>query len=368
MLASSAPMQPESHPQQLVEWFRVHKRDLPWRANREPYRIWISETMLQQTTTTAVIPFFERFLSRFPTLESLATAREPEVLGQWAGLGYYSRARNLHKAAKALHSLAEFPRSYKNLLELPGFGPYTARAVASIAFGEPVGVVDGNVIRIFSRFLGENWDWWKPSVRDRIQEHADAWATRLPSHELNQALMELGRTVCTPKSPSCPLCPLRTDCVALKKNLTAKIPRPRPRPAKEIWICELQVQIEGGRLRLMKNHSLPFLKNQWLLPAAGKKVQVPPARFHYRHSITKYDIFVTLSPKNSILKNHEYRWVSLREIQQHVPTSFVHKAIDLARRTDGVPQPRSLRQQKENRVRHPRSRVDPRRRKRQPER
>ncbi len=353
---------------QLVEWYRAHKRDLPWRANRDPYRIWISETMLQQTTTTAVIPYFERFIARFPTLASLAAAAEEQVLAHWAGLGYYSRARNLHKAAKALNALAAFPRSHKDLLELPGFGPYTARAVASIAFGEPVGVVDGNVIRIFSRYLGKSWEWWRPSIRDQIQKHADEWAARIPSHEVNQALMELGRTVCTPKSPSCPLCPLRADCVGLKKNLTAKVPLARPRAAKEIWVCRLQVQIEGGRLRVMKNRSLPFLKDQWLLPAEGERVQSPPETFHYRHSITKYDIFVTLAAKTSILKDHEYRWISLREIQQHVPTSFVHKAIDLARRSGGAPQPRSLRQQKENRVGHSRGGLLQRRGKRQPER
>lgn len=341
-----------SDAQQLVEWFRAHKRDLPWRANRDPYRVWISETMLQQTTTTAVIPYFERFLDRFPTLSSLARAEESQVLEQWAGLGYYSRARNLHKAAKALHDLGQFPTSYKALIELPGFGPYTARAVASIAFGELVGVVDGNVIRIFSRLLGEKWEWWKPSVRDQIQNHADRWALVQPSHELNQAMMELGRTVCTPKSPSCPLCPLRARCQALKKNLIWQIPKTRPRAAKEIWSCELQVQIRGGRLRLMKNRILPFLKEQWLLPLEGKKLSAAPKRFHYRHSITKYDIFVTVTHKTSILKDHEYRWVSLREIQQHVPTSFVHKAIAMASQPDGVPQPRLLRQPKESRLRH----------------
>lgn len=354
-----------SYPKQLVEWFRVHKRDLPWRANRDPYRVWISETMLQQTTTTAVIPYFERFLSRFPSLESLAEADESQVLEQWAGLGYYSRARNLHKAAKALHQIGQFPTSYKSLIELPGFGPYTARAVASIAFDEPVGVVDGNVIRIFSRFLGEEWEWWKPSVRERIQAQADLWAAEQPSHELNQALMELGRTICTPKSPSCPLCPLRSGCQALKKNLIAKVPRPRPRLPKEIWACQLHVQIRGGRLRLMKNRMLPFLKEQWLLPVQGKKLSAAPKSFHYRHSITKYDIFVTLTRKASILKDHEYRWVSLREIQQHVPTSFVHKAIALASQPGGVPQPRSLRQQKESRVCDPSSGLRQRRKKRQ---
>src|SRR4051794_31865300 len=117
----------------IVEWFRENKRELPWRFSRDPYRIWISETMLQQTTTTAVIPYFERFVKIFPTLDVLAQAKESKVLESWAGLGYYSRARNLHKAARELHALGRFPQSYRQLLDLPGFGPYTARAVASIA-------------------------------------------------------------------------------------------------------------------------------------------------------------------------------------------------------------------------------------------
>lgn len=349
----------------LLQWFRDNKRELPWRANRDPYRIWISETMLQQTTTTAVIPYFERFVAQFPSLKRLAEAPEQKVLEAWAGLGYYSRARNLHKAAKALNALPTFPQTYQELIELPGFGPYTARAVASIAFGQKVGVVDGNVIRIFSRLLGKDWEWWKNPVRDTVQSYADQWAAKHPSHEINQAFMELGRTVCTPKSPTCLLCPMRSECVAFKKNLTAKIPLARPRKAKEIWAWQPEVHTQGGRVRLMKNSSLPFLKGQWLLPGDGRKVQTPPKSFHYRHSITNYDIFVTLTPKNLMVKENEYRWVPLEEIQQHVPTSLVHKALDLHSQPNGAVQPRSLRKpKKESRVGDSSGGLDQRRRKR----
>src|SRR6185312_12760226 len=160
---------------QLLEWYRANRRELPWRASRDPYRIWISETMLQQTTTTAVIPFFERFVARFPDLKALAQSTEAEVLEMWSGLGYYSRARNLHKAAQALVARGGFPQTHEELAEFPGFGPYTARSVASLAFDQAVGVVDGNVIRVLSRCEGEDWEWWRPNVRQQIQNRADAW-------------------------------------------------------------------------------------------------------------------------------------------------------------------------------------------------
>lgn len=320
----------------LVEWFRANKRDLPWRMNRDPYRIWISETMLQQTTTTAVIPYFERFLQKFPTLAVLAGAPESQVVEAWAGLGYYSRARNLHKAAKLLHALPRFPRGYQQLLELPGLGPYTARAVSSIAFGEKVGVVDGNVIRVLSRLRAETWEWWKPKVRDRIQTLADEWTQSVPSHEANQALMELGRTICTPKSPSCLLCPLSKDCKAHKAGRAEAIPRSKPRKQKEIWWWRPELHWRGGQVGFVRNTKLPFLKGQWLLPGQGEALKNPPKQFHYRHSITHYDIFVTVESKGPKLKAAECRWIALEEIPQHVPTSLVVKALRAADPAHGV--------------------------------
>ncbi len=158
----------------FLEWYRKNRRDLPWRHTRDPYSIWISETMLQQTTTQAVIPFYERFLKRFPDVRSLAAGRLEDVFEMWSGLGYYSRARNLHKAAKALAE-RRFPRRFEELIELPGFGPYTARAVASLAFGQEAGVLDGNVIRVLSRVHDLAEEWWKTSGRKKLQTLSDAW-------------------------------------------------------------------------------------------------------------------------------------------------------------------------------------------------
>jgi A/G-specific adenine glycosylase len=313
----------------LLAWYAQNKRALPWRANRDPYRIWISETMLQQTTTTAVIPFFERFVTRFPSLESLAVAPQEAVLEMWAGLGYYSRARNLHKSAQALHKAGGFPRGHKELLEFPGFGPYTARAVSSLAFGEEAGVVDGNVIRVLARFYGEGWEWWRNKTRDEIQKLADAWVAGVPSPDMNQALMELGRTVCTPKIATCMMCPLRASCVALKEDLIATLPKPKPRRAREIWVWEPEIHREGGKLMLWKNTAVPFAKGHWVLPGIAKKVSAKPGKFDYKHTITHHDIYVTLQDARTTPAG-EILWVEPKEIRKYAPTSLVQKALDAA--------------------------------------
>jgi A/G-specific adenine glycosylase len=311
----------------LLNWYAQNKRALPWRADRDPYRIWISETMLQQTTTTAVIPYFERFVTRFPNLESLATAAPEAVLEMWAGLGYYSRARNLHKSAQALHRAGGFPRDHKSLMEFPGFGPYTARAVSSLAFDESVGVVDGNVIRVLSRFYGLAWEWWKNKTRDQIQELVDKWVAQVSSYEMNQALMELGRTVCTPKVAVCMMCPLRTDCTALKMDLITSLPKPKPRRERELWVWEPQIVTKKGRLLLTQNTTVPFAKGHWVLPGTARKVKRKPVRFDYKHTITHHDIYVTLRP-NGATPKEKILWVDLKEIRKYAPTSLVQKALD----------------------------------------
>ena len=314
----------------LHSWYLDNKRALPWRASRDPYRIWVSETMLQQTTTTAVIPFFERFVAKFPTLDQLAAAPEGAVVEAWAGLGYYSRARNLHKSARALVARGGFPRTFEELIELPGFGPYTARSVASLAFDQPVGVVDGNVVRVLSRVYAEDWDWWQNKVRDRLQVLADQWVADLPSHEMNQALMELGRTVCTPKVAVCLLCPLRGFCRAFAENRVLQLPKPRPRRAREIWLWTPSLHVDEDRILLAMNESIPFLKNQWLLPGVAKRVTEKPDAYHYKHSVTHHDIYVTVATEAPAPAGQVTKWVKLAEVRQHVPASLVQKAIALS--------------------------------------
>jgi A/G-specific adenine glycosylase len=214
---------------QLLSWFGKYHRPLPWRLNKDPYRIWVSEIMLQQTRVVAVIPYYERFLERFPDIHSLAEAPEEEVLRLWSGLGYYSRARNLHRAAQQIVSMpgSEFPRTAVEALALPGIGSYTAAAILSIAFGAKHAVLDGNVARVLARLdavrgdLRENGQW------QSLQRSAGELLDPKSPGDWNEAVMELGAMICTPRSPQCLLCPVAEFCRARRLGLTALIPEKR---------------------------------------------------------------------------------------------------------------------------------------------
>lgn len=323
-------MQHTKHAAQLVEWYHNVKRPLPWRKDRDPYRIWISEVMLQQTTVVAVIPFYERFMQRFPNLEALASAPLEDVLEHWAGLGYYSRARNLHRAAQELRTRG-FPRSFSELIELPGFGPYTARAVSSLAFGESVGVLDGNVIRVLSRLHGLEIEWWKPQGRARLQALADAMARSADAADVNQALMELGATVCTPSSPACLLCPWSRSCAARKGEMVGKLPLKRPRRAREIWQWSPVVIKRRGRILLIDNDYAPFLKGHWILPGSARLLEKPPERFDYRGSVTHHDIFVRIRRADAAAKLDDHgksKWIPVEKLKKEIPASLIRKAIE----------------------------------------
>ncbi len=317
----------------LLEWYNANHRDLPWRQNRDPYRIWISEVMLQQTTVAAVIPYYERFLKRFPTVKALASAPLEDVLEMWAGLGYYSRARNLHKAAIALNEKG-FPQTAAELLELPGFGPYTSRAVSSLAFDEKVGVLDGNVIRVLSRVHGLDLDWWTPKARQVLQEAADDIASQGPSHLLNQGLMELGATVCTPQSPVCLLCPWKKQCVALKENRISELPKKRPRKQSEVWVWTAQVHRKGDQIALVQNDYAPFLKGQPIFPGTIKQQEQKPKTFDLKHGITHHDIYIRIehlssSPVKS--KTGEIQWVSIKDLKKVNPSNLLTKVLQHSR-------------------------------------
>ena len=214
----------------LLKWFEKNKRAFPWRETKDPYAIWISEVMLQQTRASFVIPYYKNFLKAFPDIQSLSQAEEESLYPLWAGLGYYQRAKNLLKAAREImKNGGQFPSSAKELLTLPGFGPYTARAVSSLAFEEPVGVVDGNVIRFLSRFHGLPIKWWKAEGKRHFQVLADTWVAEERPSLINQALMEIGSLVCLSTSPYCRLCPLATDCVAFQAGTQSRFPLKRPK-------------------------------------------------------------------------------------------------------------------------------------------
>ncbi len=245
----------------LLAWYRRRRRDLPWRRTRDPYAIWISEIMLQQTRVAAVVPYYERFLRRFPDVVTLARARLDTVLAFWSGLGYYRRARSLHEAARIVRRDG-WPRSAAEWRRLPGVGAYTAAAVASIAHGEPVAAVDGNVTRVLSRLhaLGG------PGP---VAELAEAWLSRRAPGSSNQAFMELGAMVCTPRAPDCPRCPLRDACAGRAAPERYPVRRPRARPVKEHRAVALACR--DGKVFLTRHNGSGLLAGMWDLPATRRR-------------------------------------------------------------------------------------------------
>jgi A/G-specific adenine glycosylase len=238
----------------LLAWFRQFQRDLPWRRTRDPYCVWVSEIMLQQTRVAAVIPYYERFLERFPNLQALAAAPGEEVLRLWSGLGYYSRARNLQKAAQrvvAEHG-GEFPSRLEGVLELPGIGNYTAAAILSIAFEENHAVLDGNVARVLARLEAVRGD-LRASVRwQELQKSADAYLDTKAPGDWNQAMMELGATLCAPKSPQCLLCPVAQFCEGRKLGIAELLPEKRKkRETVEIHLAAAIFSDRNGQTLLL---------------------------------------------------------------------------------------------------------------------
>ena len=267
----------------LLSWYELHRRDLPWRRDRDPYRVWLSEIMLQQTRVAAVVEYYERFLRRFPTVEKLAAARESSVLAAWSGLGYYRRARMLHAAAKNIvkQHAGKFPSGAERLRELPGIGRYTAAAIASIAFSEPVAVVDGNVERVLARLLG------KQLAGENLWRAAEELLDREMPGDFNQAMMELGATVCLPRRPMCLACPVQGLCAT--RGEVEKTPQKTPQNKREIHYA---LDCRDGSVWLVKRPD-----EESLMPGMWELPQVPgntdgQSWLTLRHSITVTDYVV----------------------------------------------------------------------------
>jgi A/G-specific adenine glycosylase len=220
----------------LLHWYDANARQMPWRSppnsaqRPDPYRIWLSEVMLQQTTVAAVRDYFNRFTTRWPTVSALAMAKDADVMAEWAGLGYYARARNLLKCARAVHSLGGFPDTCEQLLTLPGIGPYTAAAVASIAFNQPATVVDGNVERVMARLFNIHTP--LPAAKPELTALAATLTPQSRPGDYAQAVMDLGATICTPRNPACGICPLRPFCAAQAQGTQTALPFKTPKPEK----------------------------------------------------------------------------------------------------------------------------------------
>ena len=258
----------------LLEWYQNNKRDLPWRKTNDPYKIWISEIMLQQTRVDTVIPYYHRFLEAFPTIFDLAGADQQQVLKLWEGLGYYSRGRNLHHAAKqVVHEFdGEVPSTYKEITSLKGVGPYTASAILSIAYQKKYAVVDGNVIRVVARYNGITSDIRKAAAKNAVQEFVDKTVPEDNPGDFNQAVMELGATVCTPSNPGCESCPLQTDCIAWNSAQTDTIPYKSP--AKKVPHHHIAVGIivnEDNEILISLRPQESMLGGLWEFPGGKQK-------------------------------------------------------------------------------------------------
>ncbi len=324
----------------LQSWYLANRRELPWRQlkskKKDPYKIWISEVMLQQTTVAAVVPYYEKFIARFPTLDALANADEDNVLEFWAGLGYYSRARNLHRSAQHL-AKSGFYKTAAELIELPGFGPYTSRAVASLAFDEPVGVLDGNVIRVLSRRYGLKLNWWNSKEKQILQNLSDQLAATEKNSDINQGLMELGATICTPRKPLCLLCPWKRRCEALKTNQIEILPTPKPRAAVEIWHWTLRPQFKKNMIYLTPLTSAPFLKDVHFPVSHVKKLTKKPKNFHLRHSVTKYALYISIEKPDLKAQTHKPgKWVNLKDVKKINPTSLLTKILKFTEKNGTV--------------------------------
>jgi A/G-specific adenine glycosylase len=252
----------------LLAWYRRTARDLPWRRTHDPYRIWLSEILLQQTRVETVVPYYERFVQAFPTIAALARAPLGRVLKLWSGLGYYTRARNLHRAAQVVTDEYDgrFPQTAAEWRQLPGIGRYTAGAIASIANGEPVPAVDGNVQRVLARLLRIERIVEEPAIQAELWQHATALLPRRSPGDFNQALMELGARICTPRQPQCNACPIRRWCAACAAGVQAELPRRKAkRPALRVEATAAVLR-RRGRILLVRRPAAGLLGGLWTLP------------------------------------------------------------------------------------------------------
>jgi A/G-specific adenine glycosylase len=257
----------------LLHWYDQAAANLPWRRTPDPYAIWLSEIMLQQTQVDTVIPYYERFLAAYPTVNDLAAAPLDAVLKIWEGLGYYSRARNLHRAAQMVtqENGGRFPQTAEELQRLPGIGRYTAGAIASIAFGAAAPVLDGNVIRVFARLLDLDADVTQTAVKNQLWQQAEQWLPDTRAGDYNQALMELGRTICTPRNPQCTVCPIQTDCRAYQRGTQAERPvKSKRAPTPHYDVAAGMIWNDTGQLLIAQRPLDGLLGGLWEFPG-GKQ-------------------------------------------------------------------------------------------------
>jgi A/G-specific adenine glycosylase len=297
----------------LLRWYDAHARALPWRRTRDPYKIWVSEIMLQQTRVAAVRAHYREFLKRFPTIEALAAAHEDQVLAAWSGLGYYRRARMLHRAARQVASGEKMPRDLEGLRALPGVGRYTAAAIGSIAFGIPAAVVDGNVERVLGRLHG------KPLRNGEVWETAQALLDPRRPGDFNQAMMELGATVCLPDTPECARCPLHAMCAT-----RGALPRTSSEVRKKKELAYALARRNGSVRLVKRGKSESLMAGMWELPQwtvdRGRWTAEPLMRLRHSITVTDYKVAVFEAPARA------GKWVE-RERLSHLPLTGLARKI-----------------------------------------
>jgi A/G-specific adenine glycosylase len=320
----------------IESWFARHQRPLPWRAAYDPYHVWVSEVMLQQTRMEVVLPYFERFLGRFPTIAVLAAASDHDVMAAWSGLGYYRRARMLREGAAAVMERFDgtLPSTIEELLTIPGIGRYTAGAIASVAFERRAPIVDGNVGRIVARLFGaEPSEYW---------QHAEELVAACTSPRgFNQGLMELGALICKPKSPSCLICPLRKECVALATGRVDDFPRPKPKKTtRELHIPLYVITDRRGRI-LMRRERGALMHAMYHLPhgntslLGGRPLDAEPRDLlgSFRHTVTtrKIEFAVYTADVKRVRDSgrDEYEWIDPEKLDEIPHPSYVRKAMKL---------------------------------------
>ncbi len=291
----------------LLEWYSCNKRSMPWRETPLPYYVWVSEVMLQQTQVDAVIPYFERFIAKFPDLTHLANSKLQDVLKMWEGLGYYARARNLHKAAAiVVNELGSvIPDNFDDLRQLPGLGDYTAAALASIAYGQKIPVVDGNVLRVFARFWGIRQDIKTSGVKTEIFNRLKIAIKSTNPSDFNQSLMELGALICRPKNPLCLQCPIQKECIAFRKGITDKLPNVKPKAKTSTYQYGACVIWHDDKFLISRRDNDKMLGGLWEFPGGRLegKSNLKKQSYELVKSITNSEFNML---KNSYKIKHTY--------------------------------------------------------------
>lgn len=324
---------------EISTWYHQHKRSLPWRDHPDPYAVWVSEIMLQQTRVETVIPYFERWLAKFPTIAALAAANEQDVLNLWEGLGYYSRARNLHKAAKVLIADydSELPKTVAVLQKLPGIGRYTAAAIASMAFGQDAAALDGNIRRVYARIFNVAEPLGSTQAEKTFWNLAEQHLPHGEAGDYNQALMDLGSAICTPRNPNCEECPVQQYCEAYQLDIQDMRPVPKTKKAVPHHVHAAAVIVEEGRVLLAQRPSKGLLGGMWEFPSG--RVEGNPAKGlgtaiergyqlkvkrvaplgEVRHAYTHFKVteFAFLSELIQSSDAGNLRWVALDELDDY---------------------------------------------------